>query len=148
MTSEGIIKALNTLFAAEEPAAEVPAEEPAAEEPVVEAPAADVPTQDMSVTGEEGPVAPNAATITVPGYAGKDVVVTVTFAEDGTVAALVIDASTQSPGLGMKCAEEGFVEQFIGKAAPFTLGEGVDAVSYATITSQAIVDAVNAAAAE
>jgi len=118
-TSEGVINALNSLF----------------------------PVQDMAVTGEEGPAAPNAATITVPAFGGQDVIVTVTFAADGTVEALVVDASTQSPGLGMKCAEDGFIDQFIGKAAPFTLNEGIDAVSYATITSQAIVDAVNQAAA-
>ena len=102
------------------------------------------PVQDMSVTGEEGPAAP--AFVTKTAYDGKDITVTVTFAADGTVESLEVDASTQTPGLGKKCAEENFVSQFIGGTAPFVLGEGIDAVSYATVTSQAVVDAVNEAA--
>ncbi|MBQ7849916.1 MAG: FMN-binding protein, partial [Clostridia bacterium] len=121
-TSKGIVEALNSLF----------------------------PTQDMSVSGEEalvGEVDPaEPVEVTVPAFGGQNVIVTVTKNADGTIADVVVDASTQSPGLGKKCAEDGFVGQFIGKAAPFVLGENVDAVSYATVTSQAIVDAVNQAA--
>ena len=151
-SSNGVIEALNSLFPAEE-VAEVPAVDVTTEatsgatavaEPETET-AADEPTQDMSVTGEEGPVAPAAATVTVPAYGGQDVTVTVTFNEDGTIAALVVDASTQSPGLGRKCGEERFTSQFIGLTAPLTIDD-IDAVSYATITCQAVVDAVNAAA--
>ena len=146
-SSNGVIEALNSLF----PAEEVIAEEPAAMDVTTEATtgataAAGIPTQDMSVGNEEGPVAPNAATIVKKAYGGQDITVTVTFADDGTVAALVVDASTQSPGLGRKCAEERFTSQFIGGVAPFSL-EGIDAISYATITTQAVIDAVNEAAA-
>ena len=109
------------------------------------------PTADMSVVDQTMPAAdpvaeadaPAVLTATVSAFAGENVVVNVTLNEDGTVADLTVDASTQSPGLGKKCAEEGFVNQFIGQAGPFVLGENVDAVSYATITSQAVVDAVN-----
>ena len=58
------------------------------------------------------------------------------------------NASTQTAGLGQKCAEEAFTAQFIGKSAPLTLGDGIDAVASATITSQAVVDAVNSLYAE
>ena len=70
--------------------------------------------------------------------------------ENGVITSLTVDASTQTAGLGQKCAEEAFTSQFIGKSAPLTLGEGIDAVASATITSQAVVDAVNSlyAAAE
>ncbi len=118
MTSNGIINALNTLFPAAEPVVE---EEPAA--------------------------GPRTETVTVPAFGNADVIVTVTFAADGTVTELVVDASTQRPGLGLNCAEEIFTSQFIGKTAPFT-AEGIDVVSYATITSQAVIDAVNQAAGE
>ncbi|MBR6668319.1 MAG: FMN-binding protein, partial [Clostridia bacterium] len=87
--------------------------------------------------------AANALTATVPAYDGQNITVTVTVDENGNVATLAVDASTQTPGLGQKCAEAEFVNQFIGQAGPFVLGENVDAVSYATITSQAVVDAVN-----
>ena len=39
--------------------------------------------------------------------------------------------------------DEDFQNQFIGKTLPLTLGEDVDALSGATITSTAIVDALN-----
>ena len=38
---------------------------------------------------------------------------------------------------------DAFLGQFIGKSLPLTLGSGVDAVSGATTTSQAVVDALN-----
>ena len=45
-----------------------------------------------------------------------------------------------------KCSEEEFTSQFIGKTLPVKLGEDVDAVSGATITSTVVVDALNSLA--
>ena len=128
ITSQAVVDAVNSLYAAAEPV----------EEPT-EAPAA-----------TEAPVAlENAKTATIAGFGGADITVQVTD-DNGVITALVVDASTQTPGLGQKCADEAFTSQFIGKSAPLTLGEGIDAVASATITSQAVVDAVNSlyAAAE
>ena len=50
--------------------------------------------------------------LTRQGYA-RDVAVTVTKAEDGSIAALTVDASSQTPGLGQRCAEEAFTGQFM-----------------------------------
>ena len=86
-------------------------------------------------------------TATAAGYDGNDITVNVTD-ENGVITSLTVDASTQTPGLGQKCAEEAFTSQFVGKSAPLTLGEGIDAVASATITSQAVVDAVNSLYAE
>ena len=77
------------------------------------------------------------------GFGNGEVTARLTLNDDGTIAALVIDASTQTPGFGTRCADEEFTAQFIGKSAPLTLGDGIDAVASATITSQAVVDAVN-----
>ena len=128
ITSQAVVDAVNSLYAAAEPVEE-PTEAPAA----TEAPM----------------VLENAKTATIAGFGGADITVQVTD-ENGVITALVVDASTQTPGLGQKCAEEAFTSQFIGKSAPLTLGEGIDAVASATITSQAVVDAVNSlyAAAE
>ena len=120
---------MNSLYAAAEPVEE-PTEAPAAtEEPAVQ-------------TAE-------VKTATAAGYDGNEITVNVTD-ENGVITSLTVDASTQTAGLGQKCAEEAFTAQFIGKSAPLTLGEGIDAVASATITSQAVVDAVNSlyAAAE
>ena len=81
-------------------------------------------------------------TATATGYDGNEITVNVTD-DNGVITSLTVDASTQTAGLGQKCAEEAFTAQFIGKSAPLTLGEGIDAVASATITSQAVVDAVN-----
>lgn len=63
--------------------------------------------------------------------------------ENGVITSLMIDASSQTPGLGQECANAAFTSQFIGKKAPFVLNENIDAVTSATTTSQAVVDAVN-----
>ena len=122
LTSTAVVDAVNELMAGA-PAAEEPAAEPAAEEPAAEA--------------------AETLTATKPGYDNLDVTVSLTKAADGTVASLTVDASTQTPGLGQRCAEEDFTSQFVGKTAPFVLGENVDAVASATLTSTAVVDAVN-----
>ena len=129
ITSQAVVDAVNSLYAAAEPVEE-PTEAPAAtEEPAVQ-------------TAE-------VKTATTAGYDGNEITVNVTD-ENGVITSLMVDASTQTPGLGQKCAEEAFTSQFVGKSAPLTLGEGIDAVASATITSQAVVDAVNSlyAAAE
>ena len=78
------------------------------------------------------------------GY-GSDVTVVLTLDAEGKIATLTVDASGETPGFGQKCMEEAFTSQFIGKAAPFTLGEGIDDVSGATLTSTAVVEAINQA---
>ena len=121
ITSQAVVDAVNSLYAAAEPVEE-PTEAPAA----TEAPM----------------VLENAKTATIAGFGGADITVQVTD-DNGVITSLTVDASTQTPGLGQKCAEEAFTSQFIGKSAPLTLGDGIDAVASATITSQAVVDAVN-----
>ena len=64
--------------------------------------------------------------------------------ENGVITALEVDTSTQTPGFGQRCSEdEDFLKQFIGKSLPLEMGTDVDALSSATITSQAVVDALN-----
>lgn len=69
--------------------------------------------------------------------------VSVTMGAEGKIAALTVDASGETPSLGTKCAEEAFTSQFVGKTGPFSLG--IDGVSSATVTSQAVADAINSA---
>ncbi len=92
-------------------------------------------------TAEDGATAEENA-VTVKGFGGGDVIVYVTY-EDGVIKTLRVDASTQTAGFGQECEKDEFTAQFIGKSAPFTLGDGIDAVTNATITSQAVVDALN-----
>ena len=71
---------------------------------------------------------------------------------DGTVNGIAFTELNETPGMGMRCGEPEFMSQFAGKnISSFTLvksgasadGE-VDAISGATVTSTAVVNAVNA----
>ena len=127
ITSQAVVDAVNSLYAAAEPVEE--------------------PTEAPAATEEPAAQTAEVKTATAAGYDGNEITVNVTD-ENGVITALTVDASTQTAGLGQKCAEEAFTAQFIGKSAPLTLGEGIDAVASATITSQAVVDAVNSLYAE
>jgi Na+-translocating ferredoxin:NAD+ oxidoreductase RnfG subunit len=128
ITSEAVVDAVNDAFekasaepAAEEPAAEAKEEEPEAEEPAGEA---------VKGTGD--------------GYGG-DVNVEAVFSEDGEIKSLKIDEEDfmETAGIGTRVLEEeSFINSFIGKKAPIKIDD-IEAVSGATITSEAVVDAVN-----
>ena len=85
----------------------------------------------------------NVKTVTKQGYDNGDVIVTVTVGDGNKVENLEIDASSQTPGLGQKAMEEDFIKQFIGKTGPFAYGDGIDAITNATMTSNAVLDAIN-----
>ena len=83
------------------------------------------------------------------GYNG-DITFIVGFTSDGTVTSITNTVNNETPGKGSLCKEEGFTGQFAGKnVSGFVLNgtgdEGVDAVSGATISSKASVNAINAA---
>ena len=73
----------------------------------------------------------------------SDVTVTLTM-ENGVIAAITVDSSKETPTFGTRCAtDEAFLNQFIGQSLPV---ENVDAVSGATTTSNAVIQAVNSLA--
>ena len=129
VTSNAALKAINRAIGVEEPAEE-PAAEPAekpAEEPAAE-PAAD---GDALEAAEQG--------------FGGDVTVHVTMDGD-KIKALAIDTPNETAGLGQRASEAAFTDQFIGKNGPFTYGEdGIEALSGATVTSNAALKAINRA---
>ena len=82
------------------------------------------------------------------GWSGGVVYATVRLDEEAEIASLEIDVATQTPEYGGRAADdEKFVKQFIGKKLPLTMGEDVDALTGATVTSAALVDAINGAVA-
>ncbi len=149
VTSNAVLKALNRAITGEDAAEPVPeaAEEPV-QEPVeetvpaaAEEPAAEEPAQE---TAAEPEAAGTAVEETEQGFGGT---VTVKATLDGkTVKALTIDTPNETPGLGQRASEEAFTSQFIGKEGPFTYGEnGVDTLTGATVTSNAVLKALNRA---
>ena len=78
------------------------------------------------------------------GFNAGIVVVEAALDEEGKIASLDIDASSQTPEIGGQVeTDRNFISRFIGQTLPVTLGADVDAVSGATISSQAVVDALN-----
>ena len=83
---------------------------------------------------------------TVQGYGGP-IEVLVGIRPDRTLNGIHVGGAdfNETENLGAKAREPDFTDQFAGKAAPLALGREIDAISGATVTSQAVVDAVNAA---
>ena len=70
--------------------------------------------------------------------------------ENGTVTGISVISHTETPGLGAVAAAqnakgEAFRGQFAGQSGTLEIGEQIDAMSGATITSTAVVTGVNAA---
>lgn len=81
---------------------------------------------------------------TVQGYAGPIEVIT-GVGTDGVIRGVSVGGPDfkETEGLGSKAKEPGFTDQFAGKQPPLALGDTIDAISGATITSRAVVDGVN-----
>lgn len=88
-----------------------------------------------------------------PGGYGGPIVMLVGVEPGGTVHRMkILSAAGETPGLGTKATEPAFVEQFLGLSPSIELvrnrppaGNEVQAVTGATISSQAVLDGVNAA---
>ena len=85
------------------------------------------------------------------GYGGQ-ITVMVGVNCDLTVKAVeIIDVSGETVGLGQRAAEESFYSQFVGKVSGITVSKNsvgenqIKAITGATISSQAVTDAVNTA---
>ena len=127
VTSTAALKAINKAVTGEE-AAEEPAAEPAVEEKAEET--------------ETAAADENAITATEQGFGG-DVTVHVTLDGD-KIQKLAIDTPNETAGLGQRASDAAFTDQFIGKSGPFTYGEdGIEALTGATITSNAVLKAIN-----
>ena len=78
------------------------------------------------------------------GFAGP-VYVELALDSEGKITEIAIgdDRFSETSGFGAKAREEAFYGQYIGKTGQLTLGQDIDAISGATITSTAVNDAVN-----
>lgn len=106
---------------------------------------------------EQGKVLSYAISTSSKGYGGAIKVMTGISAQDGSVIAVsVYDNSDETPGLGAKTSEDKFTGQFSGvlegggfavakDADKYPDNKSVDAVTGATISSRAVVSAVNQA---
>jgi electron transport complex protein RnfG len=99
-------------------------------------------TEVMSANGGEGYVFSCQAN----GYGGA-VQLAVGVSADSTITGLSVLSMSETPGLGAKCQESSFQEQFAGIKADsgkVTINQDFDQISGATITSSAVMRAINA----
>lgn len=114
----------------------------------------DASVQCCAALDKDGNIIAYAISTSSKGYGGTIKVMTGINAADGSIIAVnVYDNSDETPGLGAKTSDEKFSGQFGGKTAEgFAVSkdadkypdkEAVDAVTGATISSRAVVSAVN-----
>ena len=81
------------------------------------------------------------------GYAG-DITLLVAVNNDGTVNGLVVRELSETYGLGAQAlTDTAFLEQFLGTSGEAEVGNNVDALTGATVSSKAVTKAVNSAVA-
>lgn len=92
------------------------------------------------------------AAVSPNGYGG-DIQIAVGITKDGVITGFDVISNSETAGLGSKCTEPEFKNQFAGKSASTlevtksgaAADNQIDAISGATITSNAVTEAVNAA---
>ena len=107
------------------------------------APASEAPAEAKEEASADETAAAKTYTASAQGFGGP-VLVTLTLDENQAISSIEIgDANfAETPGLGAKAQEEDFRKQFIGKKIPVSLEE-IDAIASATITTTAVVTAIN-----
>ena len=100
---------------------------------------------------EAGEMVGYVFTATAKGYGG-DVKVMVGYDMTGTISGFtILDCSNETPGLGQNSKKPEFMGRFPGKSGELTVdkysneGQNIQAITAATITSKAVVKAVNTA---
>lgn len=144
-TTTPIVTAVPTEEPTEAPTTEpTPTAEPTATP--TEAPTA-TPTEEPTATPEPTEPPTRELTLSLVGFAQKEVTVTITVDADGVILAMTVDASKQTVMFRNGMTEE-WLAQFIGQKGPFALEETdsyivVDGISHATTTTQTVLDALN-----
>ena len=78
------------------------------------------------------------------GYGGE-VVMMIAFGPDGNVVACKVLSNEETPGLGKRIENASFLDQYKGQPGPFELGQNVQKLAGASISSRAATTSVNAA---
>ena len=94
----------------------------------------------------EGELAGYVAQVTVTGFGGP-IEIHVGMDLEQTITGISVGGSgfAETPGLGAKAKDDDFTNQFTGLTIPTQLGNGLDAITGATITSGAVSSGVNKA---
>ena len=142
MTTTAVLDGIDAIYQAatdDTPDEPQPLPTPAAESETQTDDAATVSTSVAATTDGNG-----SWTASAQGFAGP-VAVTLTLDDSLTIQSIEIgdDQFAETDGLGAKAKDAEFTDQFAGKTLPLKDGD-IDAISGATITTNAVLDAVNA----
>ena len=97
-------------------------------------------------TDNEGGASGGMFSGSAEGFGGGMVYVTFRTDDEGAISSISIDAGTQTPQYGgMASTDEEFAAQFIGRKPSEITDENVDVISGASVTSEAVVKAINTA---
>ena len=110
--------------------------------------------EELEYDGEDGNIvriyqAENGVVVEtlVAGYV-DDITLLVGVDPGGKVTGILVDEMNETWGLGLRAMTDmTFLSQLVGTGGDAAVGENIDAISGATVTSKAIVKAVNSAAA-
>ncbi len=103
-------------------------------------------TSSSDRTPEESRVPGASLSGSAEGFGGGMVYASAVLDSEAKIASVTVDVSTQTPEYGGRIAEdEAFLSQLTGRSLPLSLGDGIDALSGATVTSLAVIDALNQA---
>lgn len=100
---------------------------------------------------EKGNVTGYVFNVSAKSYGGVLTCMVGISAEDEKVTGVEITSISDTPGLGMKATAKDWLNQFIGKESGISVNKNsssdteIQAITSATITSQAVTDAVNSA---
>ena len=142
MTTTAVLDGIDAIYQAatdDTPDEPQPLPTPAAESETQTDDAATVSTSVAATTDGNG-----SWTASAQGFAGP-VAVMLTLDDSLTIQSIEIgdDQFAETDGLGAKAKDAEFTDQFVGKTLPLKDGD-IDAISGATITTNAVLDAVNA----
>lgn len=95
----------------------------------------------------KGEVVGYVVRLTGQGYSSDGIDILVGMDSQATVNGVLIFSHSETPGLGSKVADQGYLAQFAGKGldSAFVPGEDVDAISGATSSSMAVIGSVRKA---
>ena len=99
-----------------------------------------------NVKDSEGKLIGYCAETASPGFGG-DISILVGYDEKASIVGVRIVSMSETPGVGSKVDTEDYLKQYAQKSGALVLNEDVDAISGATISSNALMDGVNKATA-
>lgn len=98
----------------------------------------------LAVTDNDGNVLGYVVAATSPNGYGGDVQVAIGITKDGVLTGFQPISHSETPGFGARCEDDEFRSQFAGMSVAET-ADGIDGISGATITSNAVREAVGSA---